>query len=114
MSWRASDSSAFGSSLKVGVRVSALGVPDLVNTPDFLRKDISATIPFLVPRISVRTIVGDVLCRMWRCWVYLGHLWMMCSLVWNVWLSHGHVVGLLEFGRKFLWNSPEYACPIRH
>ena len=44
MSWRASDSSAFGSSSKVGVRVSALGVPDLMNTLDFLRKDVSASV----------------------------------------------------------------------
>ena len=38
----------------------------------------------------------------------------MCSLVWNVWLLQGHVDFSLEWGRKFLWNSPVYAWPICH
>ena len=47
-------------------------------------EDVSAVIPFLVPRISVSTIISEVLCGMWRCWLYLGHSQMMCSLIWNV------------------------------
>ena len=86
--------------------MGVLGVPVLVNAPVFLRKAVRAVIPFLVPRISVSMIVSEMLCSMWRCWLYLGHSRMMCSLVWNVWLSQGHMWILRWSGEGSFYETP--------
>lgn len=47
----------------------------------------------------------DAVLSMFRCCVYLGHSLRMWVLVSRVWLSHGHVSGSGERGRKDLRNS---------
>ena len=75
-----------------------LVVPDLVKAPDFLKKAINALMPFFVPRMTGRAIESEGSWRMLRFCAYLGHSRRMCSLVWNVVLSHEHVVSSPRVG----------------
>jgi hypothetical protein len=81
-------------------------VPVLEKAPDFCINSARAEIPFLVPRISGRAMYLDVFCRIFRCWLYLGHSASMWFLVSRVSLSQGHAVGSGESGKKDLRKSP--------
>ena len=80
--------------------------PVLVNAVDFCRNSVSASMPFLVPRISGRDRLFETFSRMLRCWLYLGHSSRMWDLVSRVLLLHGQVFGSGDRGRKDLRNSP--------
>ena len=98
--------SGMGSFSKDGARGGVGRAPVLEKAPDFWRKSARAFMPLFEPSRTGRERCFEAVVRIFRCWLYLGHSVRMCVLVSGVALSHGHVFGSGDRGRKVRRNSP--------
>ena len=88
--------------------------PILVKAVTLCRNFDSASIPSLELSIEGMAMLLDTFSSMSWCCANLGHSVRMCSLVSIVSLSQGQVIRYGERGRNEHWNSPVYACLVRH
>ena len=92
--------SGMGSLMREGGVGGWGGVPILENAPVFWMNLARAAIPLLVPKRTGRDRCLDAFSSILLCWLYLGQSIRMWDLVSSVSLSHGHVVGSGDNGRK--------------